>query len=114
MDSQFRLQRLINLLMGHLKPEWICEWRIDIDSFSTWSQTYSLTIRITINHEDYEYVTSQGSWKYGIIKRDVSDYVRQYVSNYFEECNVKSCEFYIDSSLSNMYSESYFKEMVYV
>lgn len=114
MNGWFRLERLINLMMEQVKPDWVCEWRINIDNFSTWSQTYSLTIRITINHEDYEYVTSQGSWKYGIIKRDVSDYVRQYVSNYFEECNVKSCEFYIDSSLSNMYSEGYFKEMVYV
>jgi hypothetical protein len=112
--NEVRLQRLINLMMEHLKPEWVCEWRIYVDSFSTWSQSYLLIIHITINPEDYEYITSQGSWKFGIIKRDISDYVREYVSNYFEECNIKSCDFFIDSSLSNMFSESYFKEIIYV
>jgi len=114
MDSHFRLQRLINLMMEPLKPKWVCNWRIEIDSFSTWSKTYLLTIRITINPEDYDYITSQGSWRYGIIKRDVSDYIREYISNYFEECSINSCDFYVESSSANMYGESYFKEMIYI
>lgn len=114
MGNHFRLERKMNELMKVIKPEWVSDWRIIIGSYSSWSNTYSLSIEVILTKQVYDYIGGQGMWGFGQVKMDTNKYVREYLSNYIVKCGVSSCNFYIESSSANMFSESYFKEMIYV
>ena len=111
----FKLQYLIDEMMSMVKPIWVKEWKIKIENYSLWSKSYTLSIRIILHPDDYDKVVSQGEWKYSIIKREISDYVTKYISNYLVNCGgITSCEFYLELPSTSMYEESFFKDMIYV
>lgn len=114
MDTRFRLERLMNELMKVIKPDWVSHWRIILGSYSTWSNTYALSIEVIVKSREYDKITSQGEWKFGVIKSEVNNYVREYLSNYITKCGVSSCNFYIESSSTSMCEENYTKDIIFV
>ena len=109
-----RLQNLINEMMKIIKPEEIVDWKVTIDEYSEWSKNYLLEIRVILNPTDYNWFMSQGQFRLIRLKTDINHMVRQYISDYITGCEILSCEIYAEMASANMYSESYFKEMVYV
>jgi hypothetical protein len=114
MCHHFRLERLMNELMKVIKPDWVSHWRIILGSYSTWSNTYSLSIEVIVKSREYDEITSQGEWRFGQIKMQTNTYVREYLSNYIAKCGISSCNFYIESSSTSMCEENYTKDIIFV
>jgi hypothetical protein len=114
MNHHFRIERAMNELMKMIKPYWVSHWRIILGSYSTWSNTYALSIEVILKPQVYSEIGTQGEWRFGVIKSEVNNYVREYLSNYITECGVSSCNFYIESPSTSMCEENYTKDIIFV
>jgi hypothetical protein len=114
MDTKFRIERMMNELMKVIKPDWVSHWRIILGSYSTWSNTYALSIEVILTQQVYDYLGGHNGWGFGQVKMETNKYVREYLSNYITECGVSSCNFYIESSSTSMCEENYTKNIIFV